>query len=189
MDKYIFEKAAHLVTKLNPILNGVNINVRFVEYPKNKKFNKDDPKSLPYAHLSVKTTRKKTEYKYLVDVYMNPFQYFGDCVYEKSNTEVIKFFEAIDVPFNDTTLVIFNLIHELGHIALYENFKKDTASYEGILEMESINSQLLLQLFRNKSDIDFFNKYHFHEIHAEKFAYTQFPQVWKSLKNQNDRTK
>ncbi len=181
--KNIIGKVLEIILDKKPILKELNIQCNIGKYPEGAFFDpsKSNP---PYAHLTVKHPKKKSKtqlYDYVITLYSNMFEYFGEYVYKDSNEDVVEYLDALGVEFNDKSLLVYNLLHELGHVYLYESFRVDSGSYEKLLSLDKINEEALGLVFGNLSLDEVYGKYHFHELNAEKFATFYFPVVWKSI--------
>lgn len=171
-----------IIKELKPALKNATITYEVCEYPTDQKYdvNKSNP---PYAHLVVKKpkTKKDQSFSYEIMLFSNMFEYFGDEIYKGSNEDVLTYFTAIDVEFSDETLLIYNFIHELGHVLLYEEFKKDLGGYENLLKYDEVNNHFLNIIFKNHNNHRAEQKYHFQELYSEKFATFMFPVVIKMI--------
>jgi hypothetical protein len=178
----VLDNVLKQIREIKPILQEANITYGVYEYPKEQRYdsNKSNP---PFAQMSVKRpkTKRDKSFSYEIMLFSNMFEYFGDEIYTGSNEEVLAFFKAIDVEFSDGTLLIYNFIHELGHILLYEEFKQDSGEYASILKLDEINNHFLDIIFKGNSEINAEHKYHFQELYSEKFATFMFPVVLKKL--------
>lgn len=175
------------VVELHPILKDINIKIIIDQYPIEKPYNPNSKSTPPYAITSVKNPDRKNNkkpYTYEITVFSNMSEYFKEHLYTGSNTDTVKFFNSINVEFNDSSSIVFNLIHELGHVLIYENFKHDSGSYDNLIRLDNINNDIFEFIFKDKDETNFsrmMNNYSFNELYAEKFAYSHFPVVWKKI--------
>ncbi|RXZ78042.1 hypothetical protein EBB07_28715 [Paenibacillaceae bacterium] len=176
------EEIYEVLKELKPLLKDVVFTYNIEQYPEDRTF-RDDQFIPPYARLSVKKSRskKKKQMEYHMTLFSNMMNYYQEEIYKGSNADVLKLFESLDVEFNDDSLLVFNFLHELGHVLVYEEYRKEVESYDNLLTFTDLQYNALDLAFIDKPELIY--KFDFHELAAEKFAYSTFPVVMKVLRH------
>ena len=125
--------------------------------------------------------------KCTIDIVKNPIK-IGTKVYKGFPKERYEsFFESFDLDFNEQSMFIFLLLHELGHIYHYSFHKSVFGSFEDLNNFYNYDKNnffniILTKNFSTLSELRLGFYYSAMEAFAESFAYRNFPICYRILK-------
>ena len=130
-----------------------------------------------------KTGLEQIDIAIINDIYTLKQELFDDLIQANKI-----FLESNNISINEQSLLLGLLLHEFGHIYHHIDWCKRHFSWYDYLDLKNINFSYAMTVIRHNSHIfneidrnQFFRKYLFYEIFAEKFKFEHFMKFWKLL--------
>ncbi|MMZ42071.1 hypothetical protein D3C73_1046370 [compost metagenome] len=113
-------------------------------------------------------------------------RYYNRIIHTGVNEELASFLKTLNISFDETSLFIFSMLHETGHIKLYQDSVDLTGNGKLARYLGDTGEQLMSLVADrvDESTMDIiYGTFSIHELSADLFAYKHFPMIYEKAHN------